>query len=209
VTVTMFSNFFQSVKEITHGPSVQDGQKIRKSSDASITAKAVTLDEDGEMTEEGFVSIGRSSFICPSSDPIYPPLIGMETMTTSIHQMQMPMPFGQTSHLGQAPPTYQMHNHANFQTHPSLEFGESVRNVPMVLHPRLSVPMYDPKNPTGVTSTSYQITAINFSEFNYDFEFERGVLRDIDQQMDISNYSNEDNNANTNPNWTADWVNFD
>jgi len=206
----MFSNFFQSVKEIAHGPSVQDGQKIRKSSNASITATtATTLDEDGEMTEEGFVSIGRSSFICPSSDPIYPPLIGMETMTKNTHQMQMtmPMPFGQSSFLGQPPPTYQTQNqnHGHLQTHPSLEFCEGIRHVPMVLHPRLNphIPMYDPKNPIRVTT---QKSTIDFSEFNYDFEFERGVLRDIDQQMDISN---EDNNANVNPNWTADWVNFD
>jgi hypothetical protein len=201
----MFNSIVQSLKEIGN-PKVQDGQIIENIEERG-TEKPVVQDEDGEITEEGFVSIGRSSFYSLNNEAfanlgqaksLYPTIAPSPSSN-----MPKPMdqghghgsPYTYSSNPSNLPyplhphQTYQHHqsqsqyHHPPLQSQPSIEINDMVRGLPLVLHPDLRpyIPMYDSRQVNRLCNSGPR----NFdpSEFDYDFNFERGVLRDISRQF--------------------------
>ena len=192
----MFNNLFQSLKEIGN-PKVQDGQVIQNP-ELVGTEKPVVLDEDGEITEEGFVSIGRSSFYSLNNEvsgptargpSLYPSI--SSSSSNPFTNMPLPQPHGgPTSPYPYSPnynPThvpYPPHHHAPLHSVPSLEISDMVRGLPLVLHPDLRphVGLYDTQLVNRMYNNRRSLD-LDLTEFQYDFNFERGVLRDINRQF--------------------------
>jgi len=183
----MFNGFIQAFREIG-GPAVEDG-KVIENPETRGTEKPVEFDADGELTEEGFVAIGQSSFIYsankyphqgpgPSNFPaLYPPLPSQPSSTVRTTTSHLFSPPSQSSIMygyRQMPP-----QSAHDQSHHGQE-ADMIRGLPFILHPTLrqhisyqnSKQLYSRQKPQG-----------NMTDFSYDFEFERRVLREINQQF--------------------------
>lgn len=188
----MFNGFIQAFKDIGGGVPVSEGKPIQSLQDYGIE-KAVVLDEQGELTEEGFVSIGRSSFIYSAQK--YPHHNVVPHNLPSFHPIPPPGGPGaesRNSNLFSPPPNFARNIYEPVVTLPFPQYREDqinlepemIRGLPFVLHPTLrqhheNVRLYrfnQPLNP-------------NMTSFNYDFDFERRVLRDIRQQCGTSKRS--------------------
>jgi hypothetical protein len=66
--------------------------------------------------------------------------------------------------------------------------SEVIRNVPFVLRPDLLVHLKDFNAKSAVMGgmgTNHLNPQVDFSEFTYDFDFERRVILEIDRQNDM------------------------
>jgi hypothetical protein len=159
-------------------PAIQMGQPVGTES----SSKKKKL-EEGEVTEEGFVCIGRSSFYS-STSPVEEAAIPYPLNT--VH----PYPPYPVDHLSNSrtPNQYGMYpelpsphllSHKSGETS-SLDMSlESLRSVPLVLRSDLQPQIYNQGGRIGVRGLA--VKTIDWSQFDYDFDFERSVIREVDQ----------------------------
>jgi len=171
-------NFFQQARDLISPPAIQMGQPVPPTSESVSKKKKV---EDGEMTEEGFVCIGRSSFYGSSSI--------VEQSAVPHYQSQQhqypPYPNNhQTQPMYPELPAPQLF-HYKQETSSSLEQPlEYLRNVPLVLRADLQ-PLNSRQSGIFASSSNRMATTIDWSQFDYDFDFERGVIREVNQHVAI------------------------
>jgi len=167
----MFSFF----KEMWEAPLSQEGQKIKSKPDE----KPSEVDEDGQVTEEGFVRVDRSSFLFSSTTYPNP---NQNTLYPLLNSSGIPIET-EKSHSTGATNYYQGYG----QALPSLDNQDIIRSLPFALHPDLKphISLYDPKPIERILNYEARL---DISQFNYDFDFERGVLRDINQQIEMKKY---------------------
>ena len=176
----MFSFF----KDIWESPPIQDGQKLHP--DVPIEKPVASpADDDERLTEEGFVRVERSSFLFSATQS--------SQRSCGLPASQLPgqsaIFASQAAYSGGLSPAFSDRaandSYVGYgQPIPTPDNAEIVRSLPFVLHPNLRphVSLYNPKTHETTMMRSNQS---NIAQYNYDFDFERGVLRDINQQLSM------------------------
>lgn len=178
-------NWFQQAKELVSPPSIQMGQPVPANSEATNnSAKKKKVDDEGEMTEEGFVCVGRSSFYSIEQPAVpqsynsynlaratpYPPSPFQNHQFQGVSQHQQMYP--------QLPTPMLNHDyHKNAESSSLEQVNEFIRHVPFVLNPALRPhASYNPISPHQSTNRK-----IDWSLYDYDFDFELSVIREVNQ----------------------------
>lgn len=174
----MFNWFTQQARELT-SPTVQMGQPIV--TDSSVTAvKKKKIDDEAEVTEEGFVCVGRSSFYSPMEHQAVS-FNYSQSSSTSNHRYP-PYPPGTGGLMYPELPSPAT-NHINIQRQESASsepLYDALKQIPFVLRNDLRpLPprIYDPMR----SSIIGRKTTIDWMQFEYDFELERSVIREVRQ----------------------------
>jgi len=145
-------------------------RKIAKTTEGQSENK---IEPANEVTEEGFILVGRSSFFMAEDQQQLPPVppqnplnLGLGPAYNLNFNVDTPSyrPYmGQTTHVGAGS---------------SLDSSDSdiIKSI-LVLHSNLkpNVEIYDPKVINRIVNYA---NYVDLTEFEYDFDFERGVLRE-------------------------------
>jgi len=155
---------FTWAKELL-SPSVQTGKPV-SASDSRQKLKS----EDGEMTEEGFVCVGKSSFYASPNSPV------------------LPIFNNGPSTLYPALPHRQSHNNSagtndSIATLSVPDHNEFVLRIPFTIRSGLTAGV---RGGNGEQSP-HELYIVHFmshfkEKYEYDFNLERGVIREMNHQ---------------------------
>lgn len=173
----MFSWLSQQAKDLV-STSTTGQPIITLEGSGSSASKKKKVDEEGEVVEEEFVCVGRSSFYSGVEQPSVPFSYLPYSPSPSSSAGHPPCPSGMYPHL----PTPLAHPNYHHSTEPtSLDpIHEALKHVPFVLRNDLR-----PIPPT--IYNAFQVNDINrrnqvdWTQYEYDFELERSVVREVYQ----------------------------
>jgi len=142
-----------------------------------VTTKKKRIDQEGEVTEEGFVCVGRSSFYSASEHPALP-------FQYNANANNVPYPSSSSSmQSAMYPPLpFAFNNGGNFAKQPTSgdPVHELLTQVPFVLSQELRASSSN----KGIGRVN-GVPRIDWSQFEYNFENERNVLREVNQHYDM------------------------
>jgi len=168
---------FSWIQQQFSSSSVEMGQPITEETSV-VTTKKKKVDEGGEITEEGFVCVGRSSFYSTSEQPALP-----FQYNPNANNLPYPYPSSSSSMTSTMyPPLPFAFNVGNFANQPKSgdPVHEVLTQVPFVLSQELRVSSLN-KGFGRVNG----LPTIDWSQFEYNFENERNVLREVNQHYDM------------------------
>jgi len=150
---------FSWIQQQFSSPTVEMGQPITEETTV-VTSKKKKIDEGGEMTEEGFVCVGRSSFYSTSEQPALP-------FQYNHNVNNLPYPYPSSSSSMYPPLPFAFNTGGNFakQSKSSDPVHELLTQVPFVLSQELRV-LSSNKGFGRVN----EVPRIDWSQFEYNFE---------------------------------------
>lgn len=169
---------FSWAKELL-SPTVQTGKPVLTNNEATDSRRKSA---DGEMTEEGFVCVGRSSFYQSPEMPA----ISQSYVIHPQHQQTSPPVVPNIYSTGGPSTMYPVlpQNPAMQLNLVGMDNGDFVKRIPFSLRSGLSTgsagsSRHTQQKPFEVYLTQFR--SHSRERYEYDFNFERGVIREMEQ----------------------------